>query len=199
MFSDNSVFNQPLNSWNVANVSNMSKMFFNPINFPFIESVFNQDLSGWNVAYTTARPSLIRVNFAVGSVLGRDENSAFLPIWAGPEEDILQVSRNVGYDTNANDNKLLRIKFSVVNRNPINNTKIFLKTYAKEDYFIPTTLYQDTSNPNVNNIYYAIVNFYQVNSNQVMNRLRTIKILSADGQTEFSTDTDVYFLGPEYS
>ncbi|NDB59285.1 BspA family leucine-rich repeat surface protein [bacterium] len=197
MFSEAIVFNQPLNSWNVAKVTNMSRMFFNPLNYPYIESVFNQNLSGWNVAYTTARPSLMRIKFAVGSVLGRDENSAFLPSWAGPEEDILQVSRNVGYDTNANDNKLLRIKFSVVNRNPINNTKIFLKTYVTEGYVIPTTVYQDTSNPNVNNIYYAIVNFYPVN-NQGEHQIRTIKILSADGQTEFSTNTNVN-LGPEYS
>ena len=36
-------FNQPLNLWNTANVTNMDRMFYDA-------RVFNQDISNWNVS-----------------------------------------------------------------------------------------------------------------------------------------------------
>lgn len=48
MFDSVTVFNQPLNTWNTASVTNMSSMFFshNP-------SAFNQPLNNWNVSNVT--------------------------------------------------------------------------------------------------------------------------------------------------
>ena len=46
MFNDARAFNQPLNNWNVSNVTNMYKMFFNA-------SSFNQPLNNWNVSKVT--------------------------------------------------------------------------------------------------------------------------------------------------
>jgi surface protein len=42
MFSDAESFNQPLNNWNILNVTNMQGIFLGAINF-------NQDLSSWNI------------------------------------------------------------------------------------------------------------------------------------------------------
>ena len=42
----NSVFNQPLNKWNVSNVTNMAMMFANAPSF-------NQPLNNWNVSNVT--------------------------------------------------------------------------------------------------------------------------------------------------
>jgi len=42
MFSSTGAFNQPLNSWNTSEVTNMSSMFFG--------SVFNQIINSWNVS-----------------------------------------------------------------------------------------------------------------------------------------------------
>jgi surface protein len=42
MFNSNGVFNQPLDSWNTSEVTNMSNMFFG--------SVFNQIINSWNVS-----------------------------------------------------------------------------------------------------------------------------------------------------
>ena len=43
MFNGNSIFNQPIGSWDVSNVNNMSYMFMQAFNF-------NQDISNWNVS-----------------------------------------------------------------------------------------------------------------------------------------------------
>ena len=43
MFSDATSFNQPLNNWNVSNVTNMHYMFGDA-------SSFDQDISMWNVS-----------------------------------------------------------------------------------------------------------------------------------------------------
>jgi len=37
------IFNQPINNWDVSNVTNMQAMFYNDKNFK------NHDLSNWNV------------------------------------------------------------------------------------------------------------------------------------------------------
>ncbi len=44
MFESASAFNQPISSWDVSNVSNMSSMFIWTLNS------FNQDISNWNVS-----------------------------------------------------------------------------------------------------------------------------------------------------
>jgi len=59
-------FNQPLNNWDVSNVADMSDIFFNCANF-------NQDLSSWCVTNITSEPS----GFSVGSLL-TPENK---PVW----------------------------------------------------------------------------------------------------------------------
>ena len=46
MFYEASDFNQPLNNWNVSNVTDMSSMFRNA-------SSFNQPLNNWNVLNVT--------------------------------------------------------------------------------------------------------------------------------------------------
>jgi surface protein len=46
MFYDNDVFNQPIGSWDVSNVTNMDGMFQS-------SNGFNQPLSGWNVSKVT--------------------------------------------------------------------------------------------------------------------------------------------------
>jgi surface protein len=46
MFKDNSVFNQPLENWNVGNVSKMGRMFEG-------NSAFNQPINNWNVSNVT--------------------------------------------------------------------------------------------------------------------------------------------------
>ena len=46
MFAGASVFNQPLNNWNVSNVIDMSYMFD-------FASAFNQPLDKWNVSKVT--------------------------------------------------------------------------------------------------------------------------------------------------
>ena len=46
MFWDASAFNQPLEQWNVSNVTNMEKMFYKA-------SAFNQPLEQWNVGNVT--------------------------------------------------------------------------------------------------------------------------------------------------
>ena len=46
MFYQASDFNQPLNEWDVSNVTTMLGMFYGA-------STFNQDLSGWNVSNVT--------------------------------------------------------------------------------------------------------------------------------------------------
>jgi surface protein len=74
MFYGPTAFNQPLNSWNVSNVTDMNFMFQNAI-------AFNQNLSGWNVALTPSRPSLSRDYFADGSPLALPENSHKLPLF----------------------------------------------------------------------------------------------------------------------
>ena len=46
MFGQNTVFNQPIDSWNVSKVTNMSGMFYNA-------SAFNKPLGSWNVSSVT--------------------------------------------------------------------------------------------------------------------------------------------------
>ena len=72
MFSGALRFDQPLNTWDTAKVSDMSYMFNGA-------AAFNQNLSGWNVALTPARPSLSRDGFAANSPLALPENSHKLP------------------------------------------------------------------------------------------------------------------------
>jgi surface protein len=57
MFQLTRVFNQPLNSWNVSNVTNMSSMFSGAY-------VFNQPLYSWNTAKVTNMTSMFRFNVA---------------------------------------------------------------------------------------------------------------------------------------
>ena len=70
MFSNSSSFNQPLNNWDVSNVSmvNMEFMFSG-------SEAFNQDLSSWCVTDITARP----LNFDTGADAWVLANSR--PIW----------------------------------------------------------------------------------------------------------------------
>jgi surface protein len=56
MFKSTSLFNQPLNTWNVWNVSNMNSMFESA-------SLFNQPLNTWNVNTVT------HINFSNNSVI----------------------------------------------------------------------------------------------------------------------------------
>ena len=76
MFANISAFNNggspTIGNWNTAKVTNMGFMFYN-------STSFNQNISGWNVALTTARPSLIRTDFATLSPLALPENSHKLP------------------------------------------------------------------------------------------------------------------------
>jgi surface protein len=51
MFKDARSFNQPLNNWNVSNVTNMAGMFFNARSF-------NQPLNNWNVTNVTNMRSM---------------------------------------------------------------------------------------------------------------------------------------------
>ena len=46
MFDDATSFNQPLNKWNVSNVTSMDYMFANT-------RAFNQPLNNWNVSNVT--------------------------------------------------------------------------------------------------------------------------------------------------
>ena len=46
MFAQNTIFNQPIGSWNVSKVTNMSGMFYNT-------GAFNQPLVSWNVSKVT--------------------------------------------------------------------------------------------------------------------------------------------------
>ena len=57
MFNEAYSFNQPLNNWNVSNVTNMREMFYEA------ES-FNQDLSSWNINYKILgyKPSKNKIN-----------------------------------------------------------------------------------------------------------------------------------------
>ena len=47
MFYNAESFNQPLNKWDVSNVTNMSLMFANAVSF-------NQPLNKWNVSNVTS-------------------------------------------------------------------------------------------------------------------------------------------------
>ena len=46
MFKNATSFNQPLNNWNVSNVTNMTNMFYNAFSF-------NQPLNKWDVSNVT--------------------------------------------------------------------------------------------------------------------------------------------------
>jgi len=76
VFESCSIFNQPLDNWNISNVTTMSRMFFTATNFNqslstwnvgrvtnfgsmFANaSLFNGDLSGWNIGANVATPSI---------------------------------------------------------------------------------------------------------------------------------------------
>lgn len=51
MFNGNTVFNQPIGSWDVSNVTNMNNMFINA-------TAFNQALSNWNTSNVTNMNSM---------------------------------------------------------------------------------------------------------------------------------------------
>jgi len=67
MFGGAAAFNQPLNSWNVSNVTSMDFMFYNA-------TVFNQDISGWNVSSVSPKPPS---DFSTGSALTAANNPAW--------------------------------------------------------------------------------------------------------------------------
>merc|ERR1711988_1351138 len=46
MFSEANSFNQPINNWDVSNVTNMEKMFYHALSF-------NQDINNWEVSNVT--------------------------------------------------------------------------------------------------------------------------------------------------
>ena len=54
MFYNAISFNQPLNNWDVSNVTNMSEMFKNTV-------VFNQPLNNWDVSNVTNMKSMFRL------------------------------------------------------------------------------------------------------------------------------------------
>jgi surface protein len=54
MFYGNSSFNQPINSWDVSNVTNMNSLFY--------ATPFNQPLSGWNVSNVTDMNNMFRLS-----------------------------------------------------------------------------------------------------------------------------------------
>jgi surface protein len=66
MFKNNKKFNQPLDKWNVSNVTNMDYMFNGDSNTG-VYLVFNQNISGWNVNKVTTY-----TNFALDSALEDD-------------------------------------------------------------------------------------------------------------------------------
>ena len=53
MFQNATSFNQPLNNWNVSNVTNMNEMFRNEARYRSHTSSFNQPLNKWNVSNVT--------------------------------------------------------------------------------------------------------------------------------------------------
>ena len=67
MFAYATSFNQPLNNWNVSNVTNMSSMFA-------YATSFNQNLSMWCVSKIPNIP----IDFNTGATF---LNGAKLPIW----------------------------------------------------------------------------------------------------------------------
>ena len=79
-FESCSIFNQPLDNWNVSNVTTMSRMFFTAINF-------NQSLSNWNVGRVTNFSSM----FANASAFNGD-----LSGW-NIGANIVTPSINIGY------------------------------------------------------------------------------------------------------
>jgi surface protein len=68
VFSGTTAFNQPLDNWDVRNVTNMNLMFA-------IAEAFNQDLSSWCVTDIANEP----VNFDTGADAWVLANSR--PIW----------------------------------------------------------------------------------------------------------------------
>jgi len=68
MFNGTTAFNQPLNNWDVSNVTFMDQMFINA-------EAFNQDLSGWCVTNIASEPN----NFDTGADAWVLANSR--PIW----------------------------------------------------------------------------------------------------------------------
>ena len=80
MFREASNFNQPLNNWDVSNVTNMSSMFSGA-------SSFNQDLSDWCVENYTSEPA----QFSYGSSL-TDSNK---PSWGNCGTPVIKISSGI--------------------------------------------------------------------------------------------------------
>jgi surface protein len=66
MFRDAYSFNQPLNSWNTSNVTDMTFMFNSA-------TAFNQDISSWQVYNLASKPN---------KPYAFDANASTLPDWA---------------------------------------------------------------------------------------------------------------------
>ena len=71
IFSGATSFNQPLNSWNISNVTSMANMFQNATSF-------NQDISSWNVSKTSQMDNM----FNGATALSTTNYDALLLAWS---------------------------------------------------------------------------------------------------------------------
>ena len=74
MFQGADVFNQPLNQWNVSNVSNMIDLFYSA-------TQFSQNLSNWCVPNITSKPLNTGFSTYWDTNAGFENNNALQPSW----------------------------------------------------------------------------------------------------------------------
>jgi surface protein len=94
MFASNSSFNQPLVSWNVGNVTNMSWMFGSQLK----NTLFNQDIGSWNVNNVANMSGMF-----YGAKLSAANFDALLAGWASKGINGGVLKQGVSFDGGASN------------------------------------------------------------------------------------------------